>query len=591
MKTHLPEQTKQLFIRLWIHLGKKRRRQFFLLLGLTFIVSLLDVVSIGAVFPFLGVLTSPERIFEYSPVSHTIHYFGFSNPKELLFLITLIFIIATLVSGVMRLCLLWFQNKFSHAVGADFSHEIYWRTLHQTYLVHTQRNSSEIISAITSKSSQIVNTVILPLLIIINSCFLLAILLAALMMIDWRVSVSSLVGFGLIYGLVMLVTKKRLARYSKQINLEQNFVLKALQEGLGGIRDVLIDSSQNFYSKLYKNADKKLRVAQANIQIIGGSPRYFVEALGMVLIAWLAYSLSIRDGGFSASIPILGAMALAAQRLLPALQQAYFSWTSIQGNRDSLAETLRLLDQPVSSYLDAQAISISFKNKIQIQDLDFKYDSQSTAVLRKINLEIKKGDRVGIIGGTGSGKTTLVDLLMGLLQPTSGHILVDGLLIQGPDVLAWQKHIAHVPQSIFLADATILENIAFGMPYEEINVERVKLCAEKARISETVEALPYKYMTKIGERGVRLSGGQRQRIGIARALYKEADVLVFDEATSALDGDTETAVIEAIEELDTTLTILMVAHRLSTLRNCNLIFELEDGRINRTGSYKELIGV
>lgn len=587
---HHLQHKNSLISRLWMHLGQKRRRQFFLLLGLIFLVSLLDVLSIGAVFPFLGVLTSPERVFAYPPARHIIQYFGFSDAQQLLFPVTMIFIVATLVSGVMRLCLLWFQNKFSHAVGADFSHQIYWRTLHQSYLVHTQRNSSEIISAITSKSSQIVNTVILPFLIIINSSFLLIILLAALMLIDWRVSISSLIGFGLIYGLVMLVTKKRLAVYSKEINLEQNFVLKALQEGLGGIRDVLIDSSQNFYSKLYKDADHKLRSAQANIQIIGGSPRYFVETLGMVLIGGLAYSLTTRSDGFAAAIPILGAMALAAQRLLPALQQAYFSWTSIQGSRDSLAETLRLLDQPVSEYALLQNKKIEFTKKIQIQDLCFKYSSDSILVLKKIDLVINKGDRVGIIGGTGSGKTTLADILMGLLQPTSGVMKVDGVPIDGSDVGAWQKHIAHVPQSIFLADATILENIAFGMPYADINIERVKLCAEKAHIANTIEALSEKYMTKIGERGIRLSGGQRQRIGIARALYKEADVLVFDEATSALDGDTEASVIEAIEGLDPTLTIFMVAHRLTTLRKCNLIVELDQGSIKRIGTYQELIG-
>jgi ATP-binding cassette subfamily B protein len=586
-----PTSLRLIFIRLWNHLGSKRRRQFFLLLALMLFVSLLEVVSIGAVFPFLGVLTSPERVFEYPPTQHLIQYLGFTTPQQLLLPVTIGFIIATLVSGVMRLLLLWFQNKFSHALGADFSDTIYWRTLHQPYLVHTRSNSSEIISAITSKSSQIVNTVILPLLIILNSCFLLIILLLALVFIDWRVSISSLIGFGLIYGLVMLVTRKKLASYSRQINLEQNFVLKAVQEGLGGIRDVLIDSSQDFYSKLYRDADHKLRNAQANIQIIGGSPRYFVETLGMVLIGGLAYSLASRPDGFSAAIPILGAMALTAQRLLPALQQAYFSWTSIQGNKDSLIETLRLLEQPVSSYALSQPDQIvDFKKDIQFQDLCFKYSPDTSLVLKNINLNIAKGDRVGIIGGTGSGKTTLMDVLMGLLPPISGRLLVDGVSVNGIDVRSWQKHIAHVPQMIFLADATILENIAFGLPFAEIDLERVKACAANAHISETIDLLPEKYMTRIGERGVRLSGGQRQRIGIARALYRHADVLIFDEATSALDGDTETSVIEAIEGLDTNLTIFMVAHRLTTLRKCNIVVELEKGMIVRVGSYQDLIG-
>jgi ATP-binding cassette subfamily B protein len=364
-----------------------------------------------------------------------------------------------------------------------------------------------------------------------------------------------------------------------------------LQEGLGGIRDVLIDGTQAAHCAIYRKADLSLRESSASIQIIAGSPRYGIEALGMVLIAMLVLLLAGRSTGIASAIPVLGALALGAQRLLPALQQAYSCWTSLRGGHESLADALDLLDQPLPPYAsEPPCAPLPFRASIFFHNLSFRYAPEEPWVLRELNLEIPKGSCIGFIGATGSGKSTLLDIIMGLLPPTSGSLAVDSAAVTEQNHRAWQAHIAHVPQSIFLADTTIVENIAFGVAPDQIDLNRVRQAAQKAQIAETIESWEKRYDTVVGERGVRLSGGQRQRIGIARALYKRADVIVFDEATSALDNDTELAVMQAIEGLGGDLTILIVAHRLTTLKNCSKIVELNNGKVSRTGSYREIVG-
>jgi ABC-type multidrug transport system fused ATPase/permease subunit len=319
------------------------------------------------------------------------------------------------------------------------------------------------------------------------------------------------------------------------------------------------------------------------------SPRYAMEALGMVLIAALAFGLSRTTSGLSSAIPALAALALGAQRLLPVLQQGYSAWATISGGQQSLAVTLDLLSQPLPpEALEPAPAPLPFKHSVQFSSVSFRYAS-GPWVLNDVDLTIRRGMRVGFVGSTGSGKSTLLDLLMGLLPPTQGQLLVDGEALSGSRVRSWQRVIAHVPQSIFLADRSVAENIAFGVAPAAIDMERVRFAARQAQISEFIEARPEGYEAWVGERGIQLSGGQRQRIGIARALYKKASVLVFDEATSALDNATEQSVMDAIDGLDRELTILLIAHRLTTVRRCDVIVELEHGRMVGQGSYEEML--
>jgi ATP-binding cassette subfamily B protein len=367
---------------------------------------------------------------------------------------------------------------------------------------------------------------------------------------------------------------------SQIIARESTFVIKSLQEGLGGIRDVLIDGSQAAYCHIYRKADQPLRRAQGINSFINYGPRYAMEALGMLLIASLAFALAEQSEGIAKAIPVLGALALGAQRLLPVLQQAYSSWSSIRGGQASLQDALELLDQPLPEYADQPpAKPMPFLQEISLKQISFRFSQQTPWVLKNLNLTIAKGGRVGFVGVTGSGKSTLLDIVMGLLQPTSGVLEIDGQAVAPTNHRAWQARIAHVPQAIFLADSSIEENIAFGVPKEQIDRVLVRQAAQQAQIADIIETWPKQYQTFVGERGIRLSGGQRQRIGIARALYKQADVIIFDEATSALDNETEQAVMQAIESLGRELTILLIAHRLSTLQGCDIIYRLDQGSV------------
>jgi ATP-binding cassette subfamily B protein len=298
----------------------------------------------------------------------------------------------------------------------------------------------------------------------------------------------------------------------------------------------------------------------------------------MVLIALLAYVLSQQADGIAKALPILAALAVGLQRLLPALQQAYQAWSTIHGAQASLQDALELLDQPLPDYAEEPpATPLPFQHQISLKQLSFRYGPQTPWVLKNIDLVITKGSCVGIIGTTGSGKSTLLDIIMGLLPPTEGSINIDGQPISMRNLRAWRTHIAHVPQTVFLADGSINENIAFGVPKDQIEFQRVRQAARQAQIADIIEAWPLQYQTVVGERGVQLSGGQRQRIGIARALYKRANVIIFDEATSALDNETEEAVLQAIELLSKDLTILIIAHRLTTVRKCTQIIKLDRG--------------
>jgi ATP-binding cassette subfamily B protein len=561
-----------------------------MLLGLMVISAFAEVVSLGAVLPFIGILTAPERVFNHPVVADLAQALGIATADQLVLPLTIVFATAALIAGAIRIFLLWVTTRLAVVSGADLSIEVYRRTLYQPYWVHAARNSSDTISGITSKVNITVFGVLLPLLTLISSFVLLAAVMIALIVIDPVIALVAIVGFGASYGLVTWLTRRRLERNSLRIAFEQTQVIKALQEGLGGIRDVLLDGTQPIYCDVYRQADHPLRQAHGNNIFIGGSPRFAMEALGMVLIAVLAYVLSRHAGGVATALPALGALALGAQRLLPALQQIYSAWASIVGSRASLAGTIELLDQPLpADVLQPTSAPLRFQKDIRFNAVRFRYTNDGPWVLDGLNLVISKGARVGFVGSTGSGKSTTLDLLMGLLMPTQGVLLVDGHPIRGKRIRAWQRTIAHVPQNIFLADTTLAENIAFGVPRGDIDMDRVRQVARQAQIAEFIESRPEGYNAYVGERGIRLSGGQRQRIGIARALYKQATVLVFDEATSALDNATEQSVMDAITALNRDLTVLLIAHRLTTVRRCDSIVELEGGRVVAQGTYDQLL--
>jgi len=577
--------------RLWRHFSIRRQRQLAFLLLLMIVASFAEVLSIGAVFPFLAALTSPERLYSSTSLAPVIQVMQIDSPQKLLLPLTVLFAGTALIAGVMRILLLKISTSLSFEIGADISMGIYERTLHQPYTVHISRSSSEVINGISGKTSSVIYNVITPSLTLLSSAVMLFAILLVLLLINPLVAILSFATFGLLYSVIVGYSRKKLSVYSDSVAKESTRVIKLLQDGLGGIRDILLDGSQKTYCDVYRDADRFLRNSQAKITFIAQSPRYAMEAIGMMLIALLAFMMTSQsEGGVATAIPIIGALALGAQRLLPVLQQAFNSWACILGSQSSLEDTLNLLDQPLPELENRLIVNpITFNEKIRLNQIYFKYSEDLPTVLKNLSLEIPKGSRVGFIGTTGSGKSTLLDILMGLLIADTGTLEVDGKIISKRNQHFWQAHIAHVPQAIFLSDSTIEENIAFGIPLNEIDHSRVIYAANQAQISDLIDSLPLQYKTLVGERGVRLSGGQRQRIGIARALYKQADVIVFDEATSALDNETENEVMQAIESLSDRLTIIMVAHRLSTLRSCNKIVELGNGGVVKVGTYQEMI--
>jgi len=579
-----------LLLRLWNKISKRRHSQYALLSILIVIGSLAEVISIGTVIPFLGVLVAPQKILQNETFQPIFQYFGFTDPSQLLLPVTITFCSAVLFSSGMRLLFLWLSTRLSFATGADLSLDIYRRTLYQPYSFHCSRNSSEIIAAISSKTDSAIYHIIFPSLLILNSMVFITAILVALFIVDALVAFVTFGFLAFIYGVIIFIKRKQLSKESLLIARESTNLIKALQEGLGGIRDVLIDGNQEIYAKVYRSSDLALRRAQGNNIFIAGAPRFLLESLGMMVIASLAYVLVQGPDGVTSAIPILGALALGAQRLLPMIQTGYASWVSMQGAKSSLEDALELLEKNMPDFAHEPTIlPLPFNKSISLKKIFFRYSQETPNVLKQINLNIKKGSRVGFIGSTGSGKSTLLDVVMGLLEPSIGTIEVDGQELTSKNNRAWQAHIAHVPQAIFLSDANIEENIAFGLNKKDINSERVRLVAQQAQIATTIESWPDKYQTRVGERGVKLSGGQQQRIGIARALYKNADVIIFDEATSALDDITESAVMNSIDNLSKDLTLLIIAHRITTLKGCTHIVKLDDGNIEKIVSYSDIM--
>lgn len=578
---------KQLFQ----HVQIQRRYQLALLIGLTVVSSAMEVISLGATIPFIGILTQPEKIFNATALAWVIQKLGIVSASELVFPIALFFAIAACFAGLFRLALLSMSVRLSNAIGVDLSVEVYWRTLHQPYPVHIARSSGEVISGVTHKV-ECVTGVLNSLVVVATSLILFIAILGTLFFISPMIASVSVVCFGGGYGIIGWVTRKRLKKNSQSIALQQTVAIKTLQEGLGAIRDILLDGSQRIYTKTYNVSVAALRGAIGDNLYITLAPRFAMETLGMVLIAVFAYSLKSEPGGIAGALPILGALALGAQRLMPLLQQIYGNCSVIAGSRSSLIDVLRFLEQPAPK--DESLVTLEpllLTDSIQFKDVSFQYPHTGTLVLEDVNIRIPKGSRVGFIGKTGEGKSTAIDLLMGLLDPTIGKILIDENELTPVTKQSWQKNIAHVPQSIYLADSTIAENIAFGVPKNEIDWNQVFQAANQAQIASYIEASNRRYETMVGERGVRLSGGQRQRIGIARALYKKAKVLVFDEATSALDSEVEAAVMETIDNLGRDYTVITIAHRLTTLRGCDVIYEISNKRIVKAKEYHELIKV
>ncbi len=570
------------------HIGRRRIYQYVMLLFLTIIGAIAEVISLSAIIPFIGALTNPSEIFSYELVSANAEILGIYKPEDILLPLTIIFSVAAIIAGIMRLILLWVSIKLGNSTGADLSTKVFKIALHQPYSIHIDRNGSEVISGITQKVSAATG-VLVSFVIIVTASILFISILTTLIIIDPVVALTVALTFGSFYFLIAWFSRLKLKKNSNKQAKEHTNGIRIIQEALGSIRDVIIGGLQNGYCNVYDKSVRSLQKSRGENSFINQAPRFIMESLGIVMIAVISYTLSANSDNISLILPTMGALALGAQRLLPLLQQIYGNWSVIKGSQAELADVLSLLDFSVDISNKNDSNQIYFQNKISINNVSFKHKGDDNYILKNINLVIEKGMSLGIVGATGSGKSTLLDLLMCLIDPYEGMISVDNQDLTEKYKKAWQRNIAHVPQDIFLIDATIMENIAFGEIKNKIDINRVKEAASSAAIDSYIMDTPFEYHAIVGEGGVKLSGGQKQRIGIARALYKKANVLFLDEATSALDNRTEKEVIKSLESANNNLTLIMIAHRISTLQHCDNIVKLDKGNIVFSGSYDEYI--
>ena len=579
-----------MLLRLWNHLSKRRQKQFIWMQIFIVVASFFEMASLGAVVPFLGVLSEPEPVFQNEYLQPFIKFFGITEANQLALPMTVLFVSLVLLSAIIRLILLWTLTRLSQLAGADLSINIYRHTLYQDYSVHVSRNSSEVINGIITKTQTVSKGVFGPILNLISTSVTIIGIIAVLLLINVTVTLTAFIGFGSLYLIVMYLTRRNLRENSQHIAEKSDLMVKSLQEGLEGIREVLINNNQQFYTELYRSSDLQMRRASWRNEMIYSSPRFGMEGVGISIVAIFAYSATLNLGGIDQFLPILGAFVLGAQKLLPAIQKAYASYCRVKGSKYSLQDVITLLDQPLPVFDNEQSLAyFPYENSIELKNLSFRYSEESPWILKNINLEIPKGSVVGVVGTTGCGKSTLLDLIMGLLPPSKGEVKVDNVSLKAHNKRSWQAHISNVPQHIYLSDGTIEENIAFGLPSDEIDHERVLEAAKKAQLSDLIENWGKGYQTLVGERGTRLSGGQRQRVGLARAFYKQTDVLILDEATSALDDETELAVMDSIENFDEELTVVIIAHRITTLKSCDMIIKLNSDYTMQILSYEELM--
>ncbi|WP_345988019.1 ABC transporter ATP-binding protein [Sulfurimonas sp. HSL1-2] len=571
-------------IYIWALLGGKRRWQFAGLIFLLIMSVFAEMISLGAVVPFLSALTDPQMVMDNKWLQPAIQQMKIDSAEALLLPMTIAFVAAAVFATGLRVTLLRVNTRLAASMALDLRSEIYRRTLYRPYEFHIAENSSKLISIVTEKVGAVISAAIMQVLMMTTSLLSIISVAVALLIINSDVALVSFVVLGGGYFLIGSISKNILKRNGQILSINQPLAIKQLQEGIGGIRDIILDHSQEEYIKNYTAYVKKNQWAGSNNAFVSQLPKSILELTGIILIAGLAYNIQMQG---KEALPILGALALGAQRLLPSLQQVYYSWSLVIGNQAVINDVVSYLDivPETKNISEPTSNPIEFNKKVELKNISFRYAGSKIKTLNNVTITIPKGSRVGIIGPTGCGKSTLLDIVMGLLKPSDGQLVIDNVVVDENNSQSWQKQVAHVPQSIYLSDATIEENIAFGISKDRIDLERVREAARQAHLDHFIEKLPNGYDTYVGERGVQLSGGQRQRIGIARALYKKTPVIVFDEATSALDSKTEAVVIEAIESLGNEVTIIMIAHRLSTLKGCNSVCRLSEGQVVEYGSY------
>ena len=573
---------------LWFNFSRKRKAQLIFVTLATFITAILDLISIGAIMPFISVIMDSEQTFNNPNFNQFFLNQGLSSGNDLIFPLTIFFISINILTAIIKIVIFWFQNKISVLCGNDLSRAAYSKTIYQPFSTHIHRNSGDVISSIVNNVNITVFGVLYMVLLFISSAIFSIAILAGILFIDPVIAVIVFATLCIFYIPTSLFVKRKLEDNSKIVNQGQKKVVRFIQEALGGIRNLILDKSHSFFIEKYNEIDFKLRNTVAENKFLGSVPRYVIEALVVILMALLGVYYSFQPNGMNEGLPILGFLALASQKLIPNMQQLYRCYASIAGSKGNLDDTLGILAQNYVTN-DEDLISqkvISNFDKISLKNISFGYSKTSPLIFDGIDLVIHKGEKIGIVGITGGGKSTLIDLILGLLNPIAGEIYIDKNNINQVKS-SWQKMISHVPQDVYYSDDSFAKNIAFGSKLDLISETKLIKASKDAQIHDYIMQQDDKFDHVLGESGIQLSGGQKQRLGIARALYKDSNLIIFDEATSALDEKTEKDVVNSIQGIDSSKTVLIIAHRLSTIKHADRIISVGCGKIKIFNSFED----
>jgi len=581
-------QLKELYSLLTNEQRKKLRRLQILVVLMAF-AEIAGVVSIG---PFMALVGDISQLQGEGILADLYRATGLEDPRDFLFWVGIGVLVVLAVAACISTFTVWRLSIYGAQVGAELGDRLFRHYMHQPWLFHASGSSSKLTNRIVQEAGRITGQIISPLMQMNAKLVMALFMTIAIFLYNPLVAISGFLLFSGTYILLYKTVRRRLVRNGRHISEAQQMRFKLMGEGFGGIKDVLLLGRQKVFTDRFQAECEKFAAAQGTTQALGQVPRYAMEfiAFGSVIFLVL-YLLSEHEGNLGEILPVLSVYALAGFKLLPAFQQAYTGLSQIRGNLtafDAVRDDLRASSLTVAGSSVPTGQRITPRSEIRFNNVVFSYPGKEEPALNEIDITIPVNGVIGLVGASGSGKSTAIDLLLGLIEPQQGGLFIDGKPLTEKNVRAWQNSVGFVPQSIFLADSSIRENIAFGLPPEAVDEEKVSRAVTMAHLDELLTELSQGLDTRVGERGVQLSGGQRQRIGIARALYYDADVLVLDEATSALDGITEKLIMDAIHDFAGKKTIIMIAHRLATVRQCDSIYLLQRGKILDSGTYFEL---
>ena len=575
-------------------LSRKERRQAFLLFGMVLIMALLDMAGIASIMPFLSVLANPDVVETNRYLASIYHRFGYSDPGAFLYFLGLMVFVLLIVSISFKALTHYFILRFTHMRNYSISRRLVVSYLQQPYEWFLNRHSADLAKTVLSEVEQVILVAMLPAIHLIAHGATAVVLVILLLAVNPWLTIIMTAVLGGLYGLIYVSLRSYLLRIGTDRLHANEARFTTVQEAFGGIKEVKIGGFETEFIKRFDGPANRYAKHQATAGIAGNIPRYVLEGIAFGGMFLVILFLMKDSGGLQEALPLIGLYALASYRLLPALQQMYAHLANLRYAKpalDALHSDIQMLRNTAGrDQKFAHTKPLLLKNRIKLEHVTYCYPGAERPSLADVSLEVRANTTVGIVGSSGAGKTTAVDVILGLLWPGTGKLLVDEIMIDAHNVRAWQRSIGYVPQQIYLSDASLAANIAFGLPEDQIDLSAVEEAARIANLHDYIIAdLPEGYATKVGERGVRLSGGQRQRIGIARALYNNPELLILDEATSALDNLTEKAVMDAVSNLAHQKTIIIIAHRLSTVRTCDEIIMLEQGRLEAKGTYEVLV--